>query len=298
MYRGHEELENLVWDKNDEDVEKSQNKLRLEATCRRMKYLAHRKLGKPASIVAPLLFGGFNLLYPMQVQDQDEDVMIRVPYPNLVIFSDEKTMYEAATAAFLAAKTDLRIPRQYLYGVDQEIGPYTIMERVVLSSSVSKMLTRPNEDAQALHVLDSDAPKPLLTNIWTQVAASLLQISTLSFPKIGSLTARPNGATEVTGRPLAHNMNDMIRLANIPSAVLPAARQTFETADEWYTALADMHIAQLVFQHNDLVVSEDDCRNKYVARQIFRRLVKTGRLSSFGFREDNWSAQALEGTSK
>jgi hypothetical protein len=113
MYRGQEELDNLVWDKNDEDVEKSQNKLRLEATCRRIEDFAHRKLGKPASIVAPLLFGGFNLLYRMQVQDQDEDVMIRVPCPKLVIFSDEKTMYEAATATFLAEKTDLRIPRQY-----------------------------------------------------------------------------------------------------------------------------------------------------------------------------------------
>lgn len=182
MYRGQEELDNLVWDKNDEDVEKAQNKLRLEATCRRVESFAHQKLGKPATIITPLLFG-----------------------------------------------------------------------------------------------------------------ASLLEMSTLSFPRIGSLTERPDGVIEVTGRPLTHNMNDMIRLANILSTVLPAPTDTFATADEWYTSLADMHIAQLIFQHNDLVVSEDDCRNKYVARQIFRRLAKTGRLSSFGFREDNWSAQALGG---
>jgi len=101
------------------------------------------------------------------------------------------------------------------------------MERDVFSSSVLKRLTRPNEDAQAPHVLDSDAPEPLLAKVWTQVAASLLEIASLSIPKIGSLTVRPNGATEVTGRPLTHNMNDMIRLANIPSAVLPAATQNF-----------------------------------------------------------------------
>jgi hypothetical protein len=46
------------------------------------------------------------------------------------------------------------------------------------------------------------------------------------------------------------------------------------TADEWYTALAEMHIAQLIFQHNDLVTSEDNCRNKYVARMVFRRLAR------------------------
>jgi len=86
-------------------------------------------------------------------------------------------------------------------------------------------------------------------------------------------------------------MTDMVRLANIPRAVLPPEGKTYGTADEWYVALAEIHIAQLIFQHNDLVLSEDDCRNKYVARQIFRRLAKQGRLSTFGFAEDDWSAQ-------
>ena len=51
-----------------------------------------------------------------------------------------------------------------------------------------------------------------------------------------------------------------------------------------------MQIATLLFQHNDMVSSEDDCRTKYVARQLFRRLAKQGRLSNFGFSEDSWSA--------
>ena len=84
----------------------------------------------------------------------------------------------------------------------------------------------------------------------------------------------------------------MIRLANIPRSVLPPEGTTWNTADDWYIALADMHIAQLVFQHNDAVVSGDDCRNKYVARQLFRRLAKQGRLSTFGFSDDSWSAQS------
>ena len=87
-------------------------------------------------------------------------------------------------------------------------------------------------------------------------------------------------------------MTDMIRLANIPRAVLPAKGTTCDTADEWYVALAEMNLAQLVFQHNDAVSSEDDCRNKYVARQIFWRLAKQGRLSTFGFAEDDWSVQS------
>lgn len=51
-------------------------------------------------------------------------------------------------------------------------------------------------------------------------------------------------------------------------------------------------MATLLFQHNDMVSSEDDCRTKYVARQLFRRLAKQGRLSNFGFTEDDWSARS------
>lgn len=99
-----------------------------------------------------------------------------------------------------------------------------------------------------------------------------------------------DGTYEVAGRPITHNMTDMVRLANIPRGVLPPEGKTYETEDEWCTALADMHIAQLISQHNGLATPEDGCRNKYVARQIFRRLAKQGQLSTFGFAEDNWPA--------
>lgn len=46
-----------------------------------------------------------------------------------------------------------------------------------------------------------------------------------------------------------------------------------------------MHIAQLAFQHNDLISSDEDCRNKYVSQILFRRLAKEGKLSTFGFAE-------------
>jgi aminoglycoside phosphotransferase (APT) family kinase protein len=87
-------------------------------------------------------------------------------------------------------------------------------------------------------------------------------------------------------------MKDMLQLAGIPRSILPPKWKTYVTADEYYTELAEMHLAQLIFQHNDLVASADHCRNKYVARQIFRRLAREGKLSTFGFKEDNWSAQS------
>ncbi|QPC58964.1 hypothetical protein HYE67_001195 [Fusarium culmorum] len=73
----------------------------------------------------------------------------------------------------------------------------------------------------------------------------------------------------------------MVQLSNISKSIFPLEGTTYKTADEWYTVLAEMQIATLIFQHNDMVSSEDDCRNKYVARQLFRRLAKQDGSRSF-----------------
>ncbi|KAF9767157.1 hypothetical protein IL306_000333 [Fusarium sp. DS 682] len=171
LYDDQEEHDNLVWDKNDEDFDAAQHQLRLKAFCRKVEAFVAHKFGKPATLISPMIFGGFNVLYRVRVQDLSPDVM-------------------------------------------------------------------------------------------------------LTFPKIGSLLRMGEDTYEVAGRPVTLNMTEMIRLANIPRCVLPPNDKTYMTADGWYTALAEMHIAQLIFQHNDLVTSEDDCRNK------------------FGFSEDDWSSQS------
>ncbi|RFU32457.1 hypothetical protein B7463_g3888, partial [Scytalidium lignicola] len=292
MYDGQEELDSLVWDKNDEDSDKAQKQMRLKITCRKVEDLAREKFGKPATLISPLVMGGFNILYRIRLEGISPDIMIRLPCPSLVQFPAEKIVQEAATAALIAKQTQLPIPRHLFYGDDLTVGPFVIMERIENCGSISAKLTRPSEDPSAPHVLDPNILETTLEAIWVKVAHCLLQLSRITFPRIGSLVEVGKGNYEVRGRPITHNMTDMIRLANIPRGVLPPKGKTYDTADEWYTALADMHIAQLIFQHNDLVTSEDDCRNKYVARQIFRRLAKQGRLSIFGFAEDTWSAQS------
>lgn len=292
MYDGQEELDNLVWDKNDEDSDEAQKRMRLKTTCRKVEELAQEKFAKPATLISPLIFGGFNILYRIRLEGTSPDVMVRLPCPSLVQFPNEKTVYEATTAALIAKQTQLPIPRQLFYDQDSTVGPFVIMEHVENCGSLSARLTRLSEDSSALHVLDPNVSESTLEVIWGKVAHCLLQLSRMTFPRIGSLVEANDGTYEVAGRPITHNMTDMVRLANIPRSVLPPKCKTYVTADEWYTALADMHIAQLIFQHNDLVTSEDDCRNKFVARQIFRKLAKQGRLSIFGFAEDNWSAQS------
>ncbi|KAI5460752.1 phosphotransferase [Mariannaea sp. PMI_226] len=292
MYDGQEELDNLVWDKNDEDSDEAQKRMRLKTTCRKVEQLTEEKFGKSATLVSPLIVGGFNILYRVRLEGMSPDVMVRLPCPSLVQFPKEKTIQEAATASFIAKETQLPIPRNFFYDQDSIVGPYVIMERIENCGSLSARLTRPSEDSSAPHVLDPNVSESTLEAIWSKVAHCMLRLSRITFPRIGALIKTKQGSYEVAGRPITHNMTDMVRLANIPPIVLPPTGKTYGTADEWYTALAEMHIAQLIFQHNDLVTTEDDCRNKYVARQIFRRLAKQGRLSTFGFAEDNWSAQS------
>ncbi|KAF4438625.1 hypothetical protein F53441_12758 [Fusarium austroafricanum] len=291
MYDGQEELDNLVWDKNDADSAAAQDELRLMAFCSKVEEFVQGKFGKPASLISPMIFGGYNVVYRVRVQGISPDLILRLPCPRLVPFPHEKTMYEAATASLLATWTQLPVPRPFFFDEDPSLGPLIIMEQVENSGNISARLTRPNKDP---HVLDPSVPESTLKAMWGKVARCLLELSQLSFPRIGSLLQTGDDVYEVCCRPLSENMSDMIRLANIPSCILPSKDKTYATADEWYTALAEMHIAQLIFQHNDAVTSEDDCRNKYVARQIFRRLARQGKLSTFGFAEDSWSSQSSE----
>ncbi len=204
---------------------------------------------------------------------------------------------EFATAKYIAEHTTIPIPKHFFSGHHDTLGPYIILQRVDAYDKCMSHLTKTlNPDRSVQHVLDRSLAPTTLETIWTKAATCLLQLSRLTFPRIGSLTQNPtDGSYTVSDRPLTHNMAAMTGLCNIPRTVLPAEASTYPTADAWSTALAEMNIAQLVFQHNDAVTSADDCRKKFVARQIFRRLPREGKLMTFGFAEDGWSAQALSG---
>ncbi|PTD04980.1 hypothetical protein FCULG_00000118 [Fusarium culmorum] len=157
---------------------------------------------------------------------------------------------------------------------------------------MSDALAIPGQDLEETPVLNPNIEEDTLRKLYHKIAVILSQLSRPTSTRIGSLIEGSNGQLSVAGRPITQNMNSMIQLANIPKAVLPEPHQTYESADGWYTASAEMHMAQLLFQHNDLVRSENDCRNKYVARFLFHYLAKQGQLSSFGFSDDDWSAQS------
>ncbi|TVY57698.1 hypothetical protein LSUE1_G010245 [Lachnellula suecica] len=290
------DFDNVAWDRSDEAWEESQKLFRRVSTLHKIESFVTQKFGKTATWVTPMRIGGYNNLYRMRIEGSKDDVMIRLPQPSLAQFPGEKTLREAAIASFIAQNTRVPAPRVLFHGLsspDSEVGPFIIIQHVENRGSMSHALAMPNEkDPSEAHMLNPDVSEDVLESFYGKVAVHLLQLFEPSFARIGSLAQTGEKAFSVAGRPITQNMNNMLQLANIPRATLPPKDRTYGTADEWYIALAEMHIAQLVFQHNDLVTTADDCRNKYVARQLFRKLAKQGRLSTFGFVEDDWSAQS------
>jgi hypothetical protein len=71
-------------------------------------------------------------------------------------------------------------------------------------------------------------------------------------------------------------MGDIVVHTNAPLSMLPS--QTHASAGDWYHALADMHMVQFAFQYNDAVEDEDDARDNYIARWLFRNLCIQRRL--------------------
>jgi hypothetical protein len=112
------------------------------------------------------------------------------------------------------------------------------------------------------------------------MADVLLQLSMLSFPKIGSLSQEDDEDTwAVAARPLAANMNEVVQLGTLPRIKLPNKSATFETCSSYLTILANLHLRHLTYQRNDAIDSASDCRRKYIARYLFRKLSVEGKLS-------------------
>lgn len=298
MENARQDFDELAWDKNDEEWEEAQKALSKKSLCRRLESLVAEKFGKPATWITPMIIGGFNNLYRVRVEDVSPDVLVRRPSVSQAQLPEEKTLREAATAKYIQQNTKIPTPRVFYYSDFSDVGPFIIIERVESKSTLSHALTTPGVDRSITHALDPNISQTTLEDLYLKVANIILELSHHKFTQIGSLLEADDGSFSVGGRPITQNMNDMLQLANIPPAIFSPEYKTFQSSDEYYLNLARGHLVQLIFQQNDLVKSADDCRNKYVARQLFRQLAEQRRLSIFGFAEDNWSAQARTKTLK
>ncbi|KAK0384725.1 hypothetical protein NLU13_7203 [Sarocladium strictum] len=233
--------------------------------------------GQP-EVMHRVVKGGYNIIYRLEYSDGSSAIM-RIPIKGIVPFPDEKVRYEAAVMRYIAANTTIPVPHVYHHATAAEnpigIGPFIIMDYIDHHQNMSRELLDPTLAFERRPVLDPQISERKLELLYAQMANILLQLSALRFPQIGSLAKHEESAS-VMGRPLIANMNDIVVHTNAPPAILPS--QAYNSSAEWYKALADMHMAQLAFQLNDAVEDEDDARDKYIARQLFRNLAAEGRL--------------------
>ncbi|KAL4901175.1 hypothetical protein BDW74DRAFT_187830 [Aspergillus multicolor] len=73
-------------------------------------------------------------------------------------------------------------------------------------------------------------------------------------------------------------LSRLVRLRTLPRSSLPDRH--FDSAQFYFEYLADLQMAHLWHQRNDAIDSENDCRRKYVARFLFRKLAREGFLTS------------------
>jgi hypothetical protein len=207
-------------------------------------------------------------------------------------FAEEKIRYEAETMRYVAAHTTIPVPRVYRYGTAAEnptgLGPFIIMDWVEHHQNMSRALLDPTRPPQDRPVLDPSIGEAKLEKLYRQMANILLQLHALRFPRIGSLAREQDnedGDVNVKGRPLIQSMSHLVLHNNAPassSTVLPPPERTYDSASEWFCALADMQMAALALQRNDCVDDAEDARDKYVARQLLRNLAGDDRLVTAG----------------
>ncbi|KAJ5121687.1 uncharacterized protein N7515_009648 [Penicillium bovifimosum] len=228
--------------------------------------------------------GSYNISLRLKDERSHEATVIRLSQPGAVLFPEEKVVNEVAMMRFLIDKTSIPIPFIHHSGTKKEspleLSPFIMMDYIEHETKMYDALNVPGCPTDERGILDPAIDQGRLEMLYGQLAGILLQLSTPSLPRIGSLIQIDDFTWEVTRRPLSMNMNELVRLGSLPRSKLPDLHTTFTTTSSYLEALADLNIEHLVHQRNDSVESADDCRRKFVARRLFRKLARDKRLTN------------------
>lgn len=194
--------------------------------------------------------------------------VVRFPIFGRSRFRQEKTLDEASVMQYLSRYTRIRLPSVLGIG-NWGCGPYLVtsyIEGVLLS----KVLRNPDVRSPSL---DPNVSREDLSHAYCAMSPIVVTLSLQTFSSIGGI--RRDGESlkwKVCKRPLTITMNELVRVGNIPPSVF--ADRTFDTANEYFEELANLHLIHLRYQRNDAVQDEEDCRKKYIARCLFRKIAR------------------------
>lgn len=235
----------------------------------------HRKASRvPVQLFSPIL-GGFNASLRMEFEDGGSAI-IRFPIPGLSTFPEEKVRNEVAVMWYLQEHIAIPVPLILHWGGREEsplkLGPFILMDYIKHEMALDDALNTPGFTKEDRPVLNPNIDAGKLEMLYRQIADMLLQLFKLSLPKINSLVQVNDWEWEVKDRPLSMSMNELVRLGTLPRSKLPVT--TFESASSYFSKLANLNIDHLIHQRNDAIKDSTDCRRKYVARHLFRKLAR------------------------
>lgn len=225
--------------------------------------------------------GGFNIALQMEFE-RTRSAIIRFPLPGAVMFPEEKLRAEVAAMRYIGDQTSIPIPLVIHSGTKKEstveLAPFIIMEKITHTSNMLDILLNPNRPAGAPLSLDSSIAPAKLEALYKELAGVCLSLSRTCQSKIGSLVQVDDFTWTVGARPVTLQMNELVRVGTLPRSKIPTTK--FDTASSYFESLAELHIAHLMSQRNDSIFSADDCRSKFVARFLFRKLTRDPELRS------------------
>ncbi|KAJ5972672.1 uncharacterized protein N7479_002590 [Penicillium vulpinum] len=231
--------------------------------------------------------GGFNTCFKMSFTN-DFGAVIRFPMPGAIMFPEEKVRNEVSVMQSLLDKTSdkipIPVPSIFRWTEAKEshskLGPFIIMNYIPHEGSMGDLLEKPGRQVGERSVLNPELKPIRLEVLYGKLASIVLSLSTLSFGRIGSLDKNDNSTWEVLHRPLSYSMNEIVQLGTLPRSKLPPT--TYDKASSYFEALAELHISHLISQRNEADVLAyiptdvlaDDFRRKFVARFLFRTLIR------------------------
>ncbi|KAJ6139306.1 Aminoglycoside phosphotransferase [Penicillium samsonianum] len=201
------------------------------------------------------------------------------------MFPEEKVRNEVATMRYILDQTSIPVPFVLHWGtrkdgpLNPELGPFIIMEYMDHHTNMYDVLNMPGRPRASRGIIGRGFDEDKLEGLYGELANVLLRLSQPSLSRIGSLSQIDDFTWEVAYRPLSMPMNELIRLGALPQACLPGLDTTIDTASSYFESLAELHIIHLMNQRNDAVDSADDCRRKFVARCLFRKLAREQKLT-------------------
>ncbi|KAJ5611764.1 hypothetical protein N7528_008869 [Penicillium herquei] len=245
------------------------------------KFLSKQNEPREDNDFFPFKKGAFNTNLLMSFTD-DSAVVMRFPLPGAVMFPEEKVRNEVAVMKFIldqtANKIPIPVPSVSCWGQQQEspanMGPFIIMDYINHYGNMRDLLESPDRKPGERPVLNPDIPPLRLEFLYRKLAKVLLSLSTLTFDRIGSIKLdHDDGSTwKVSHRPLSYSMNEIVQLGTLPRSKVPSI--IHHTASSYFESLAELHLTHLIHQRNDAIESEEDCRRKFVARYLFRKIVQ------------------------